>query len=143
MLSITLFEFLNASSRVNKFLFAGEKRMAGRADLNLHLFHYRSYFYFITTRAGCINCIVLRMNSVFHSPYSSITLRGEQNLTIMRITFLHKGVIIPKQRIFSTKNGGFHACGKILCIHGIKEISVGFLEFQFIYKEIHAIGGIH
>ena len=87
MLSIALLELLDASSRIHKLLFAGEKGMAGRADLNPHLFHDRTHFDFIAAGTYCINCMIFRMNSVFHSPYSSNTLEGAQILTKKRIFF--------------------------------------------------------
>ncbi len=63
---VFLFKFLNSTSGINKFLFPGEKRMAGGTDFNLHFFVYRTKFYGISAGTNCGDFMVFWMNIRFH-----------------------------------------------------------------------------
>jgi hypothetical protein len=59
-------ETLYAACRIDKFLFAGKKRVAGRANLNLDILCRRARFYHIAAGAGNRRQFVIRMYSLFH-----------------------------------------------------------------------------
>ena len=60
-------EFLHATRRIDKLLFAGEKRMTCRADAYFYVLLGRACVVDSTTRAGDVGLIVLRMNVRFHA----------------------------------------------------------------------------
>jgi hypothetical protein len=65
--AVTLAEFLNATRRVNDFLFAGIKRMAGGAHFDMkRATQCRTRFKGIATAAGDFDFGVFRMNIGFH-----------------------------------------------------------------------------
>ena len=73
MVSVALLELLDAPGGVDQLLLPGKEGMTGRADLDLHLRHDGTQFDFIATGTYGFNLIVFRVNTFFHSYYSSNT----------------------------------------------------------------------
>lgn len=67
LLAVLLVVLLDATSRVNQLLAAGEKRMACRANLKLQIPDCRAGFKCIAAHAGDNGFLVLWMDSGFHS----------------------------------------------------------------------------
>jgi len=65
-LTVTLFEALNTSCRVNQFLLAGVERVAGCTDLCVDLFFGRTCLECITAQALNGNLGIIWVNSFFH-----------------------------------------------------------------------------
>lgn len=66
-LSVLLLEFLNATGRIDKFLLAGEKRVARGANLNPHVAHSTPHLKGVSTRTHDRPKGIFRMNITFHS----------------------------------------------------------------------------
>lgn len=64
--TVLLQEFLNTAFGVNDLLLAGEKRMAGGANLDVNVLTGRSRFDDITTGAGNRGVKIFRMDTGFH-----------------------------------------------------------------------------
>lgn len=71
MFGVALLVLLDTAGRIDKLLLTGKERMTGRADLNFHLIHDRAHLYFITTRAHCGYFMIFRVDTFFHSSYTS------------------------------------------------------------------------
>ena len=64
--AVALGEFLNATGGIDEFLFAGKKRMAGRADTDSNVAPGRAR---LVNRAACANdvgLVIFWMNACFH-----------------------------------------------------------------------------
>jgi hypothetical protein len=59
-------ELFNTSSRVDKFLFAREKRMASSADADFNVLTGRTRVIDNSARTDHIGLVILRMNTAFH-----------------------------------------------------------------------------
>src|SRR2546423_12586905 len=64
--AVALGEFLNATGGIDKFLLAGEKRMAGRADTDSNVAPGRAGGVHRAARANDIGLVILWMNVCFH-----------------------------------------------------------------------------
>ena len=64
--AVALGEFLNATGGIDKFLFAGEKRMAGRADTDSNVTPGRAGVIHRAARANDVGLVILWMNACFH-----------------------------------------------------------------------------
>ncbi len=106
MFGIALLILLDTTSRVNKLLLAGKKRMAGGADLDFHLVHNRSHLYFISARAHCSDFMIFRVDTFFHNSYTSNSPHGgdDQFRYLLPTNSKHKRDILLKLRFFSTIN---------------------------------------
>ena len=67
MFCIPLFEFFYTTCGINEFLFACEKRMAGRADLHPDLRHNRTHLNFIATGTYSFYVVIFRMYIFLHT----------------------------------------------------------------------------
>jgi hypothetical protein len=63
---ITFVKAVNATSRVNQFLFAGEKRVTFRADFDAQIFAGRTGFKAVAAGARNIDFVVIRVYLRFH-----------------------------------------------------------------------------
>jgi hypothetical protein len=59
-------EFLDSARRIDEFLFAGEKRMAGGADADFNIPPRRTGVIDGTTGADDVGLVILRMNVRLH-----------------------------------------------------------------------------
>ncbi len=66
MLCITLAEFLNSPGSINEFLFAREKRMAGRTDFDLEFRQDTADFHFITAGTNRHDGLIFWMYIILH-----------------------------------------------------------------------------
>ena len=64
--AVTLGEFLNATGGIDKLLFAGEKRMAGRADTDSNVAPGRAGVIHRAARANDVGLVVFWVNACFH-----------------------------------------------------------------------------
>src|SRR3954451_4239809 len=64
--AVALGEFLNAAGGIDKFLFAGEKRMAGSADTDSNVAPGRAGVINRATRANHIGLVIFWVNACFH-----------------------------------------------------------------------------
>ena len=64
--AVALGEFFDAAGRVHKFLFAGEKRMAGGADTDSNVAPGRAGVIHRAARANDVGLVVFWMNACFH-----------------------------------------------------------------------------
>ena len=64
--AVALGEFFNATGGVDKFLFAGEKRMAGRADTDSNVAPGRAGVIHRAARANDVGLVILWVNVCFH-----------------------------------------------------------------------------
>ena len=66
MFSVFLVKLFNTTRGINQFLFAREKRMAGRADFDIYGLVNRSKFNFVTAGTSRCNLMISGMNIRFH-----------------------------------------------------------------------------
>jgi hypothetical protein len=64
--AVALGELLDATGGIDKFLFAGEKRMAGRADTDSNIAPGRAGVIHRAARANDVRLVILWMNACFH-----------------------------------------------------------------------------
>jgi len=64
--AVTLGEFLNATGGIDKFLFAGEKRMTSGANTDSNVALGRAGVIHRAARANDIGLVILWMNACFH-----------------------------------------------------------------------------
>jgi hypothetical protein len=64
--AVALGEFLNATSRVDKFLFAGEKRMTSGADTDSNVAPGRAGVIHRAARANHVGLMIFWVNACFH-----------------------------------------------------------------------------
>ena len=81
--AVTAREFFDAASRIDKLLFAGEKRMARSANADSNVRTRRTGVVNRAARADDIAFLVIRMNARFHGR------EGTKNLS--RVVFVRKG----------------------------------------------------
>src|SRR5262245_64226791 len=70
LFGVFLLETLDAARRVNQLLFAGEERVAVRADFHVNVFLRRTSRPRMTAGANDPTFDIFRMNSFFHSLFS-------------------------------------------------------------------------
>ena len=73
-------EFLNPTGGVDEFLFAGEKRMAGRANTDSNVAPGRAGVVNRTARANHIGLVIFWVNACFHSSKMSAECNRGRNL---------------------------------------------------------------
>jgi hypothetical protein len=64
--TVTLGEFFNATGGIDKFLFAGEKRMAGCANTDSNVAPGRAGVIHRAARANDVGLVIFWMNACFH-----------------------------------------------------------------------------
>jgi len=64
--AVTLRELLNATGSIDKFLLAGEKRMAGRADTDSNVAPGRAGLINRAARANDVGLVIFWVNACFH-----------------------------------------------------------------------------
>jgi hypothetical protein len=64
--AVALGEFLNATGSIDKFLFAGEKRMAGGANTDSNVAPGRAGVIHRAARANNVGLVILWVNACFH-----------------------------------------------------------------------------
>ena len=74
--AVTTREFFDAPGGIDKFLFAGEKRMAGGTDADSNVSFGRASVINRAARANDISLHVFRMNVRFHVRKGARNLRG-------------------------------------------------------------------
>lgn len=65
--AVTLGEFLDTTCRVDEFLLAGEKRMAGRTNTDSKIASSRAGMIHRTARTNHVGLLIFRVNACFHS----------------------------------------------------------------------------
>ena len=67
-------ELLDSAGRIDEFLFAGEKRMAGGANADFNITPRRTGVIDGTTRADDVGLVILRMNVRLHVQKRALNL---------------------------------------------------------------------
>ena len=78
--AVTAGKFLDASRRIHKLLFAGEKGMTSGANTDLNIAARRTGVIYRTACAHNIGLVILWMNTGFH------LLKGARNLLAKRVS---------------------------------------------------------